>query len=242
MYLRQAEKTTLYDDIVEQLRGLIINGNIKPGERLPSERTLCEELGVSRAILREALKGLELMGVVQIKHGGGTFVRNDINANLLSQSLRFIPIDPEMGKTILELLETREAIESTSIRLAAMRATNDQLKSIEDEFALMKDAYCHEDWDKMSEHDVNFHLLICEASGNSILYQIEKSIQSMLLKAMETTIYIPTAGSLAIDFHEKIVAAIRKHDSELAQSLMVDHIRTVGKKVMEALEKKQMTQ
>lgn len=242
MILRQAEKTTLYEDIVEQLRGLIANGNLKPGDRLPSERQLCEELGVSRAILREALKGLDLMGVVQIKHGGGTFVREDINARLVAQPLRFISIDAEMGKTILELLETREAIESVSTGLAAKRITRNQIDDIKAGFWKMKSAFDREDWDTMSKIDMEFHIALCEASGNSILYQIEKSIQSMLLKAMETTIYIPTAGTLAIEYHEKIINAICDHDAETAQGLMTEHIRTVAKKVMQAVEDKRMAQ
>lgn len=240
MNLRQAEKTTLYEDVVEQLRGLITNGNLKPGDKLPSERQLCEELGVSRAILREALKGLDLMGVVQIKHGGGTFIREDINARLVAQPLRFISIDAEMGKTILELLETREAIESVAAGLAAQKITEERLNVIQDGFKNMKAAFDKRDWDTMSKLDMDFHITLCEASENSILCQIEKSIQNMLLRAMETTIYIPTAGALAIEYHEKIINAVSNHDAETAQYLMAEHIRTVAKKVMQAVEDKRM--
>ncbi|MCR4426109.1 MAG: FadR family transcriptional regulator [Firmicutes bacterium] len=230
--LRQASKVTLYDDVVAQLQELVARGDLKPGDRLPAERELSSQLGVSRATLREALKGLELMGVIKIKHGDGTFIREDINARLVSQPLRFI--SPAQSSLMVELLETRQAIESTAARLAAQRVQDDDIAGLRHELSEMRKALAKGDTAEVSKHDLEFHLALCKASRNSILYQVERSIQNMLLEAMETTIFIPSALQSAIEYHDKILAAVENRDAEAAFTLMLDHLRAVQRDIQES--------
>jgi len=232
--LRQASKVTLYDDVIAQLREVISDGSLRPGDKLPPERQLASQLGVSRATLREALKGLSLMGVIQIKQGEGTFIREDINARLISQPLRFLP--PSESDLMLELLETRQAIEPMAAKLAAERAEEKDMCEMREALEEMKSHLSLTDTSRTSASDLAFHLTICKASKNSIIYQVERSIQKMLLNTMKTTIFIPSAVGTAMAYHERILAAILNHDSDEAFAATLEHLEKVSYNVRESTQ------
>jgi len=232
--LRQASKVTLYDDVIAQLREVIAGGSLRPGDRLPPERQLASQPGVSRATLREALKGLSLMGVIQIKQGEGTFVREDINARLISQPLRFLP--PSESDLMLELLEVRQAIEPMAAKLAAQRAEEEDIREMREALEEMKSHLSITDTSKTSASDLAFHLTICRASKNSIIYQVERSIQKMLLNTMKTTIFIPSAVGTAVEYHERILSAILSRDPNGAFAATLEHLENVSYNVRESTQ------
>lgn len=225
--LREANKVTLYDDIASQLGALISSGKLKPGDRLPPERELAAQLGVSRPTLREVLKGMSLMGILDIKHGGGIFVRKDLSTSLLTEPLRFL--SQEQKGSIVQLLEARQAVEVAAARLAAQRADESDIKKMRAELQAMNENLA--DVEEVSKHDLEFHLAICRASKNPMLFQFENIAQTLLYAAMKTTILIPNALRVAMEYHERILQAIENRDALLAETLLKEHLEALRAQV-----------
>ena len=218
--LTTIKKTSIKDQTIEQLRRYILSGAVGPGERLPSERTLSETLGVGRYSVREALRVLEAVGLIESRIGEGTFLTTNTGASfgrVLGLGLA------TWGGSIMEILDARRMIEIEAARTAARRATEDNLRKIAAELDHLEAAT--DSFKAYLHADMNFHRYIGEASQNAIITQVVGSLIDLLEEVLKEakTDELPTQMEGG-GTHRAIFEAISRHDSDVAANLMRDHI------------------
>lgn len=230
MYLRPIRTKKIYEEIVQQIKDLIGEGNLKPGDRLPSERELSERLAVSRASVREALSALAAMGVIVIRPGEGTFVQNIRNVSIVEPLAMALLLDRQAA---MELLEAREALEGEAAFLAAKRAGPDDLEKMAEIIKEMQ-----RDLQKGTlgeEADLRFHLAIAEGARNSILARLMHTVSDTMRQALKTSrqrLYTtPGNPEKLMEQHTRIFEAIRAHDPRAARQTICHHLRFVKKEL-----------
>jgi GntR family transcriptional repressor for pyruvate dehydrogenase complex len=223
--LKRVRRISLSDDIVEQLTGLIAHDVLKPGDRIPSEKQLCRQFGVGRTSVREALRGLSLMGILESHAGDGTFVSSNRD-RYLERAFRWgLLLD---RKVVEDLVETRLLLESHTAYLAARTAKAVDLEDLERCIRGMEVSVS--DPERYLEHDLRFHLRIAQATQNSILENLLSTIRGYLQAWVEQTLSTsPAKGStsraiLSITQHTKILRALKKRRPEEARRAMREHI------------------
>ncbi len=211
-------RTSLSDDIVGQITDLISRGVLQPGDRLPPERELCKQFGVGRTSLREALRSLTVMGILDVRLGEGTFV-SDNQDKYLEKTLEWgLLLDP---KVVEDLIETRLMLESQNAFLAAERSTAEDLEEIERAVRGMGNSL-HSTKGYL-EFDLKFHLAIARATRNKILYQLLSMTRGYLQEWIKKALSRRQA-ELSLREHEKILEALRNSDAQQARSAMTAHI------------------
>lgn len=220
----------IYQQIVEQITRMLREGTLRPGDRLPPERQLAEEFGVSRAAVREALSALRHMGLVDVRLGEGTFVKNEPEERLIPPIALLLAMEQDHAIG-LELLELREALESQSAYLAAERAEPEDLSAIE--ATLVEMEHDLQAGRLGTEADLQFHDAIARAAGNALLVRTMRSLGDTMQEGLglyrERLLRIPHMGELLLEEHRAIFAAIRDRNPGLAHERMRDHIRHVRK-------------
>ncbi len=230
------KRLSLIDTIVEEIKGKLISGEYKCGDMLGSQDELARTLGVSRASLREALKRLELMGLVESRQGLGTFLKQIEPTNFMNPLTSFVVIDK---RSAFELLEARLHIEGSLAALAALHATEGDIRALEDILSAMSNLSAAQEIEEFVKQDVQFHYLIAKASNNNIMAKIVEILRDLLRQLISKVFQNYNEQLLETidetnEFHQGIFDAIRNHDSETARRHMEDHIRDVQKKVEKA--------
>ncbi|MFA6808188.1 MAG: FadR/GntR family transcriptional regulator [Eubacteriales bacterium] len=234
MELKPVKTRRIYEEIVEQIRVLVSEGQVKAGDRLPSERDLAERLQVSRASVREALSALEMMGLLEIRSGEGTYIR-EVNIESVVAPLAWVlSIEKDI---VLDLLEVRKILETQASALAAERAESEEIAEIKDVLDQMgKDLEAGNLGDS-SDH--NFHYAIARATKNKILIRLMNAISDTMhqtLKASRIKLYeqegIPER---LYKEHEAIFRAIESKSAKSAQKLMLAHLLAVEKEYVKDL-------
>ena len=207
--------------VVAHVRTLIESGSLRPGDRLPAERDLAVEIGVSRPTVRAGLRALAAMGVVQSRHGSGTYIPQGPPV-LGSEPLSFLAA--LHGFTREEMFEARRILEVGAAGLAAERATPDQIATIAEEvtglFASMEDPQ------GFLVHDVKFHQTVAVASGNQIVTSLVGMVSELYYAHRRETAARASDRNLrdAAEMHRRIYQAIRARDPEAARHAMAEHL------------------
>ena len=210
------------EQVAQQLLGLIKSGNLKPGQQLPPERELATILDVSRPSLREALRALSLLGVINIRQGGGVYVSSLDPESLLGPLHFFITLNDH---NLDSLFDARILIESAITGLAASRITPDQLSDLK---AIVKEAAASlDDPGKFIETDVAFHRAIFDAADNSFLVRVATSLHVLGRASREITGYLPGVLETSLADHRRILKAIATLDSQKAEAAMKKHLKNV---------------
>ena len=206
--------------IVEQIKSLILNGDLRPGEMLPPERELMKSLNVSRPSLREALNSLKGMGFIETQRNR-TVIKSLASGRMLEPLHHLLKED--IG-TAFNLIEVRKAIETWSAYFAAERATDSDINRIEECVSSMKTKI--DEGISVVKEDADFHLAISEAAHNIIqthlMYSIYDILKESLRKYYESMELLDTYGQ-----HCKVVDAIKKRDAPLARRRMLEHLEYV---------------
>ena len=223
MEFKEITPVRLYESAIEQIMDLVKRSELKPGDKLPPERELAEKLSISRNSLREAFRVLESRGLIKSKAGGGRYIR-EIRKNGYSNTENMI-LSLEKS-SILELLEAREIFEVKIAKIAAQRATPEDIKSIEKALNKMNEEEGLKD-DKKTESDTEFHLAIAGVSHNFVFVNIIKLHLDLLRDTREKTQQIPGRREERWREHQAILQAIKEHNSEKAGEAMLKHLRNV---------------
>ena len=227
--MRPVHRTSVSDEIVAQITDLIARDVLKPGDRLPPERELCQRFGVGRSSLREALRSLSMMGILDGRVGEGTFVCD--NSKYLEKALQWgFALD---GKKLQDLSETRMMLESQNAYLAAERATAVDLEAIAAALEGMEGAL--EDWGHFLESDLQFHLLIAQATHNSILYSLLETTRNYLQEWIKGSLSEPALrrAELSLREHRQILVSLQQRDAAGARRAMAAHIRSSSEDLQE---------
>jgi len=217
--LEPLKKTRLYEEIVKQLVELIKQGKLQPGDKLPSERQLAEDLQVSRTAIREALRSMESMGYIESKVGGGTFIKSISLTNVLAPFSAMLSQD---DKLIKELLEVRQLLESEIAGLAAKRITNQKIEKIEKPLIEMEEEIARGENGLKGEN--GFHSALAEAAENSAMSKILEMCGELLSRSRESTLRIEGQPSKSLQDHREIFEAVKSGDREKASQLMKNHL------------------
>jgi GntR family transcriptional repressor for pyruvate dehydrogenase complex len=235
---KQVKSKKVYQHVVEQIQVMVMNGELKKGDKLPTERDLAEQLGVSRTSIREALRSLEMVGLIESRQGEGNFIGGNIRGNFFEPLSVMFMLNQGNPRDILEL---RMVIEVEAASLAAKRVKIDgceeDVKELNDILRKLREASSEEE---SSNIDLQLHYKISEITGNYLIMMLLDTISSL----MET--FIESArGMILVDSenkeklfseHQNIVDAISAGDSRKATKAMRIHLGTVNK-TMEKLQK-----
>ena len=222
MYLPiQTER--LYEQIVVQIENRIMTGQLKLGEQLPAERELAEQFAVSRTAVREAVKILREKGLIEIRPGRGTFVRNG-TTGAVRQSLGLL-MKFESGKDLVNLVEVRELLEPEIAALAATRISDEYISAMAEAIQTMDTAL--ENVDVFVEADLDFHLALAEGTQNPIIPILMDSIIELLREQRKRTGLADGGLGRGQAHHKKIMAAILQRDPQAARQAMQDHMQQV---------------
>ena len=216
----------LYEDIVEQIKRFITGGALKPGDKLPAERDLAERLQVSRVSVREAIRALEMLGFVDIRPGDGTFVRDTNTDDIIRPLAMFLAVE---RNSLLDMFELRRIFETSAAALAADRADASEVENLASILAKMKEGFDQQDPEMGEEFDTHFHFAIAEATHNSLLTKLFRTVSAEFAKANSAArrqLWSGSAGNgqVIIDQHTDIFEAIKAHDGARASEVMLRHL------------------
>lgn len=213
----------LTEAAIDQIRGLILSGELQPGQRLPAEAELSAQVGVSRGSLREAVRALVSAGVLDVRRGDGTYV-TDLSPELLLSGLG-AAVELMGERSLLHLLETRRIIEPAVTALAAERADQRQLRQINRHLGLMAAAHSLED---LVRHDAHFHQAVAAASGNVVLSSILQGISTVTMRTRVWRGLIDDdARDRTIAEHRAIATAVAARQPRLAEAAALLHVAGV---------------
>jgi GntR family transcriptional repressor for pyruvate dehydrogenase complex len=217
--IKPITKTSISDEIVDQIMSLIAKGDLKPGQRLPSERDLCKSFGAGRSSLREALRCLCIVGVLNARVGEGTSVALD-GGKFLGKIVEWRVITEQHD--IENLMEVRIALEGVTAANAALRGSEKDLLRFQDVLTKMDGAL--KDEKHFAALDLQFHVALAEASENFLIVDLVAMIRGQLEKALSRVLLLPNARPLSLREHVSIVNAIKRRDPEAARGAMQSHL------------------
>jgi GntR family transcriptional regulator, transcriptional repressor for pyruvate dehydrogenase complex len=232
-YLTPVTRTTLTADIFRELVSHVISGAWKAGEKILPERQLGEKLGVGRASLREALKALEIIGLIETRLGDGTYVCH--RSEFLSRPLLWA-ITSSSEAEIHELVEARTSLETELSGLAAERATSEDLRQIGVHLDRMEHSVGNPE--DFRHADVAFHLAIAEAAHNRIFINALLLIRNLLQQWIGSTLQVEGVAEKALQQHRAIFLAIAKKNSAAARTAMQQHLAEMARILAEAKSKR----
>lgn len=211
--------SSISGEISERILNLIKERKLKPGDKLPPERELSSSMGVSRSSLRETLRALSMMNIIDIRHGSGTFVSSLAN-DLLIEHLDFLFTLNDA--TYLEMFEARKGIEPYISSLSAQRATPNDIHELE-KYLRFAISYTNNP-EEFAQADRQIHEIILRSTNNQILIQFSKSLSQLSHASRFRTFEIPGLPKKTIDELQRIVEAIKCHRPEEAYQAMLDHL------------------
>jgi DNA-binding FadR family transcriptional regulator len=222
----------VYVKIVEQIKELIDEGKLKPGDKLPIEQVLAEQFGASRPSVREALSALEILGLTERKAGKGNVIKaNNMNKNINDEEIREL----EQEESPFELLEARKVIEVEIAGLASQKFSKEDIVDIEVSLNKMKTVL--KDIPKMMEVDREFHINIAKAAHNNFLFSVMLNMNNLLKERlwvnMKKKVWsLPGYPQKYLKEHTEIFEAIKSKDSNTARETIYSHISGVEKDML----------
>lgn len=219
--LRPIGRQRLYEQVIGELRTWAASTGLRAGDRLPAERELAERLGVSRVSVKQAIVALEVQGLVEVRHGGGTYLRRD--------SLDVVPLEVlvDRKRRLPEVLEAREALETKLAELAAGRRTEADLAEIDGALARMRDEIAAGqiglDGDRL------FHAAVTAAAHNSLMEQFMRSMADRIAESRQESLQQPGRPARSLAQHQRIANAIRAGNTTGAAAAMRRHVRSVSR-------------
>ena len=216
----------LYEEIMEQIKRLLTDGKLKPGDKLLAEREMAEQFQVSRASVREAIRTLEMLGIIDIRPGEGTFIRDTETDDIIRPLAMFLAVE---RSSLLDMFEMRRIFETATAGLAAQRATEEELDQIEAMLENMRERLNVQDPARGEEFDAAFHYAVAEATHNSLLTKLFKTVSEEFAKANSVArrqLYQSGEENAQkiIDQHAEILSGIRSRSPEVASKAMLSHL------------------
>ena len=223
----------LTNDAIAQIKSMIIRGELKPGDRLPPEKELADRLGLSRSSLREAVKALDVLHLVDVRRGDGTYVTS-LEPKFLLDAISFIS-EIQEDSSVFDIFEVRRILESQATGLAARRATPEDVAALRRESAEV--AVHSDDAEQLLAHDMRFHQMISEIAGNQYLASLTSGLTPKTVRARIWRV-LTQEGVVqrTLTEHDMIIDAIEARDSERAIEMATQHILGVEEWLRQALK------
>lgn len=219
-------RNKVYEEVARQIERVILK-KLKPGDKLPAERELAEMLQVSRGSIRDAIRSLELFGLVEARQGTGTIVRDmhrDGAANPFADALK------RRKEAVSELLDFRKMLEPPLASRAATHATAEEIAELE--AILVRQEEKQSQGEPAVNEDAEFHYNVALASGNTVVLKVIDILMDLLRETRTKSLQIDGRSQKSFEGHRRILAAIERHDSEAAKAAMLRHIEDVEEIVL----------
>lgn len=208
-------RSSIPEKIIDEIRDALLRGDLKPGDRLPTEDQLASKFSVSRIGVREAMKMLSVMGVVEIRRGDGTYIAKNISASVIDPFIfSLIP-----GKKVPEeLLDLREMLEIGILEIVLKRGTKDDLKKMEEAVELLENdsTRAEKDSEILNEHNLAFHYAFAQATHNAMIVKIAEALWKMFAFTIKKSTLKRTEES--VRHHRMILEALKERDPERART------------------------
>jgi GntR family transcriptional repressor for pyruvate dehydrogenase complex len=222
------DRRRLYQQIADDIERKILDGSMGLGSRLPGEHLLADEYGVSRNVIREALKRLKENGLVTIRTGSGTYIRQP-GTKPISQAMQRILMHNNNKFNVLQFYEVRQMLEPNCASLAAKRGSEEDIQKITSAFEEMEAN--KDDISAWSESDLKFHQAVALAAHNPLVMSILEPLTDSLQKVISAGYMAPQAVVSGLKAHKQILDAIQKRDHDLAKKAMLDHLMNSQKSI-----------
>ncbi|MHB1652845.1 MAG: FadR/GntR family transcriptional regulator [Desulfitobacteriaceae bacterium] len=227
MKITTVKRVRVYEEVIQQLKDAITQGELKPGDRLPSERELASEFNVSRVTIRQALTVLETLGLIIRKVGGGTY---SVHTNNDFEVAKLVEVLATRRTTLSEPLEVRRMIEPKMAKLAAERATQEDIVRMEDCLRRQKEKV--ESQQLITQEDSEFHYAIAKATKNSIILKLVETLHEILWETRQSSISANQGNKRSLHGHYPILSAIKNKDGAAAYEAMSAHLEEVEALIM----------
>lgn len=223
-------RTRVFEGVAQQIQRLIVEGALKPGERLPPERELCARLGVSRGSLRDAIRILELAGLVVPRQGEGTVVA-DLSPETVAAPIAQILV--RKRALVAELLDVRKMIEPQLASRAAERATAEEIARLEDILRRQREKALR--GESTIDEDGEFHYQLALAAKNGVVRSVLDVLMQLLRETRARSLQSPGRPRRSLEGHERVLDAIRRHDPAAAEAAVRRHLEEIEQIVMKRL-------
>ncbi len=222
MFEFSLQRDNLYKQVADRIQELIVSESLKPGDKLPGERELAEQMGISRTVVREAIRVLSVRGLVKTKSGCGTYVRELDPSDVSAPMALFFKL--KQSATLLrDVYEMRRMIEVEAAGLAAERATEDDLDAIRETIDALSDVA--QNPEQLAHLDLDFHLALAAATHNDLLVMLLHPITNFWHQVIRISYQAPNAVQDAIFYHRNIFEQLCARDVASARQAMLEHIR-----------------
>ena len=219
-------RNKVYEEVAKQIERLILK-KLRPGDKLPSERELAEMLRVSRSSIRDAIRGLELVGLVEPRQGAGTVVREVSAESVINPFAEALKRRQEL---VSELLDFRRMIEPPLAARAASHATPEDISEMEE--ILQRQEQKQAQGEAAIDEDTEFHYSVALASDNSVVLKVLDVLMDLLRDTRARSLQVAGRSQKSLAGHRRILAAIKRHDAEAAKAAMRRHIEDVEEMVL----------
>jgi GntR family transcriptional repressor for pyruvate dehydrogenase complex len=219
--MRSINRLSITDQAVQQIKSEILSGAYKIGDRIPTEKELCQQLSIGRSTVREALRMLKALGFIEVKQGKGAFI---IKISEDSDE----KIRDWFSKNKIELIDfiqVRMSLEPLAVRLAVERASDEQISNMEKILKLFENATDSSNALDLALLDETFHTAIAEASGNNLLIMLNQTIVEFFREYRVRSFAVRKNIKNALEPHRRIMQAIKKRNAEEAAQAMLEHLK-----------------
>ena len=222
---KQLHKDSVVNQVVKQITDSIIAGDLKPGDKLPTEPELCENFGIGRNSVREAIKILETYGVVYIKRAEGTFVNDSYNHKMLNPMLYGILLDKNLR---INIIQVRKVLDTGMLYQIISMITDEKMDKIQQEFESLKTVVLGEGVaaKQVLQADVDFHRALVESTGNPILCNMHEYVDRITTPSREKTVELVLEKNQAEKFillHQKIINLLLEKNYQNIESVLAEH-------------------
>lgn len=224
------ERNSVADQVAKKILDLVRTGNLKPGDQLPPERDLAQMLQVSRPSLREAMRGLQILGVVKSRQGGGAYISSLDAADLLGPLQFLITLN---AQNVHALYESRVLVDGGIARMAAERLSGGDVSRLQAIVGVQRALLADPIGFRVS--DLEFHLTIMQSTDNPFLVRVSHSLYVLGMEYRRVASETPGVLKQSLADHEQIVAAFVDRDPDAAEKAMVAHIRNVHSSTLDAM-------
>ena len=223
----------LSDEVYKQIVALISSGKLKPGDKIPSERELAADLRISRQSIREALNRAEVMGLIEVRQGEGSFILSSIKKSLKPPLTIIIEKEAER---IFDFLEIRKLVEGWCAKKAASEATGEELENMKEILEKMKKVVSKDkQWEEL---DLQLHLSFAKATHNVIAVHIMEALKRNFGPFFRFAKSMPRSEKIDVlwQHHHEIFLAIERRDPETAKNKVIEHLNFIEKKLKEDIK------
>jgi DNA-binding FadR family transcriptional regulator len=217
------KKTRVAEEVADRIRVLMLDGTFQPGQPLPSERHLAERFGVSRGSIRDALRTLETIGLLETRHGQGTFPLELSVDRLVAPLASVMAYRADLQE---ELLDVRRMFEPAVARAAAVRATEEDLADLERILETQRQKL--KTGQSAITEDTAFHAVLARATRNRVVMSIMATLNDLLVESRTHSLQQKGRPARSIDGHEAVIGALRRHDPDGAAQAMSTHINQIA--------------